>query len=76
MSSCVRCGKPDSTMSKAQYSQTTAVLAGGRDEYGSRYAPAREKLCHTCWKWELGPEFADIWLIFHEIAEAYPDSPK
>ena len=40
------------------------------------YCLARAKLCHTCWKWELGPEFADIWLIFHEIAEAYPDSPK
>ena len=72
---CLRCGRLDSTLSESQYIAMVETFGSTENVSGvNSYSPARRYLCHICWKWEIGPEYADIWLIFHEIAEAYPET--
>ena len=40
---------------------------------GGRYSLIRDKLCFECVR---DFEYAETFLLFHEIAEVYPDSPK
>ena len=67
MKKCLMCGKEDPAMGFWH-----RHVDHGEESY-SRYSRARLKLCFHCVR---DFKYAEVYLLFHEIAEAYPDNPK